>query len=174
MKKLFLALASAVMLFASSAYGGERSRFYLIAGQVKECEIGQDGEPLAEVLTTTAVIPTEAKVLESTRTLIPVTSTRTVCENGVCRTISETSYVEANADQPATDKPAAVVWATPTGVPMATNSVCTSCNQSSATSRYAENSGPLPFVRETAQYLAARPKLFKGNFLKRFGSCCGR
>ena len=169
MQNLFLALASAVMLFASSAFGGEKSRFYLIAGQVKECEIGQDGEPLAEVSAASVVIPTE-----SARNLIPVTSTRTVCENGVCRTISETSYVEANADQPATDKPAAVVWATPTGVPMATNSVCTSCNQSSATSRYAENSGPLPFVRETVQHLAARPKLFKGNFFKRLGSCCGR
>lgn len=133
-----------------------------------------------------AAMPTaEPKVTKTVRAIVPVTTMQTVCRNGQCRDELVTSYVETevDADQPAANKPivnpnfvpsataaqAATVWATPTGVPMATNSTCTTCGQN-ASAAFASNSGPLPFVRATAEHLMARPKLFNGNFRKRLAS----
>lgn len=168
-----------VIAVAAFSLGMAQSVEYKFVWNGKEAvKVAVEGElPVASL-----PIPEVKKVA---RTLVPVTTMQTVCRNGQCRDELVTSYVETevDADQPAANKPivnpnfvpsataaqAATVWATPTGVPMATNSTCTTCGQN-ASAAFASNSGPLPFVRATAEHLMARPKLFNGNFRKRLAS----
>jgi len=93
-----LSLAVALALVAV----GNAATYQRINGIVVECDDSGTPKTVISVPVNAERVPISASEALSTKAevakvMTPVTSYRTVCENGVCRTVAETSYVEVNS-----------------------------------------------------------------------------
>lgn len=155
-----LSLAVALALVAV----GNAATYQRINGIVVECDDSGTPKTVVSVPVNAERVPISASEAFSTKAevakvMTPVTSYRTVCENGVCRTVAETSYVEVSADP----VPAAMVWASPTGgvTLSGANSTCTTCGQTGV--MRTESGNPVAFpraVQAVESFRANRPVLF--------------
>ena len=159
-------LLSLAVTLACVAYG-QAVTYQRINGIVVECDDAGTPKTVVSVPANAERVPisvgealSTASVSKIAKVMTPVTSYRTVCENGVCRTVAETSYVEVNSDP--VPVPAATVWASPTVPLTASNSTCTTCNQSAGVMR-TESGNPVAFPRAfqaVESFRANRPILF--------------